>query len=229
MKAIIVQPDEAAPRLEWGAVPDIRFADDEALVEVAATAVNRADLLQARDLYPPPPGESEILGLEASGRISAVGGKVSDWRIGDRVMALVAGDGYAEKAAVPSGLLMPLPENWTFEQGAAIDALIRKRVCKPPFPHEKAIAIICEGSGTHFDPAVVDAFVGLEETFRNIALTFADCEEEREMLGGSVASDADKGPAPPIEKTLLVEDNEINLQIMQRQLAAMGYAVETAG
>jgi putative PIG3 family NAD(P)H quinone oxidoreductase len=120
MKAIIVQPDETAPRLEWAAVPDILFTDNEVLVEVAATAVNRADLLQARGLYPPPPGESDILGLEISGRIAAVGGKVSGWRIGDRVMALVAGGGYAEKAAVPSGLLMPLPESWTFEQGAAI-------------------------------------------------------------------------------------------------------------
>jgi putative two-component system response regulator len=120
-----------------------------------------------------------------------------------------------------SGRLMALADVY--------DALISKRVYKPPFPHEKAVSIICEGSGTHFDPAVVDAFIALEETFRNIALTFADCDEEREMLDSSATSNAGEPPAPAIEKILLVEDNDINLQIMQSQLAAMGYSVETAG
>jgi len=110
------------------------------------------------------------------------------------------------------------------------DALISKRVYKPPFPHEKAVQIIVEGKGRHFDPDLVDAFVELQETFRNIALTFADYEEERQMLGGGKDMEAEKCmPRPrPVENILLVEDNEINREIMQSQLTAMGYRVDSA-
>jgi putative two-component system response regulator len=106
------------------------------------------------------------------------------------------------------------------------DALISKRVYKPPFPHEKAVQIIVEGRGTHFDPDLVDAFVKLENTFRNIALTFADYEEERQMLGGSEQLAARQGRV--IETILLAEDNEINLEIMLSQLSSMGYKVDPA-
>jgi len=108
------------------------------------------------------------------------------------------------------------------------DALISKRVYKPPFPHEKAVQIIVEGKDQHFDPDLVDAFVELQETFRNIALTFADYEEERQMLGGGKKLEADKCITKPVEKILLVEDNEINREIMQSQLTAMGYQVDMA-
>jgi putative two-component system response regulator len=105
------------------------------------------------------------------------------------------------------------------------DALISKRVYKPPLPHEKAVQIILEGRGRHFDPDVVDAFVQLEATFRNIALTFADHEEERQALGGGPAASAG-GMAP--RKVLLVDDNPINLEIMSSQLLARGYLVDVA-
>ena len=106
------------------------------------------------------------------------------------------------------------------------DALISKRVYKPPFPHEKAVHIIAEERGTHFDPDVVDAFMRLENTFRNIALTFADYEEERRMLAGSEKPGIRQHRA--VENILLVEDNEINQQIMLSQLESMGYKVDTA-
>jgi len=106
------------------------------------------------------------------------------------------------------------------------DALISKRVYKPPFPHEKAVEIIVEGKGKHFDPDIVDAFLELEDTFRNIALTFADYDEERQMLGG--AADLQSEKCRKIENILLVEDNEINLEIMHSQLAALNYKVDTA-
>lgn len=93
---------------------------DEVLVEVRAAGINRADLLQLRGLYPPPAGESEVPGLEASGEILRVGAKVSGWKPGDRIMALVAGGAQAERMAVPAGQLMPLPEAWSFEEGAAL-------------------------------------------------------------------------------------------------------------
>lgn len=92
----------------------------EVLLRVHATAVNRADLLQRRGLYPPPPGVSEILGLEAAGEIFDVGNEVQDWRIGDRVLCLLAGGGYAEFVAVPHEMLLRMPSNWTFEQAAAV-------------------------------------------------------------------------------------------------------------
>ena len=106
------------------------------------------------------------------------------------------------------------------------DALISKRVYKPPMPHEKAVKIIVDGKGSHFDPDIVDAFVKLENTFRNIALTYADFEEEREMLAGDEAAAAVGGRN--IERVLLVEDNEINLEIMLSQINSLGYQVETA-
>ncbi|UCD82752.1 MAG: response regulator [Desulfobacterales bacterium] len=117
-----------------------------------------------------------------------------------------------------SGRLMALADVY--------DALISKRVYKPPFPHEKAVEIIVEGKGKHFDPDIVDAFLELEDTFRNIALTFADFDEERQMLAGAQASRSDK--CGRIETILLVEDNEINLEIMQSQLTSLDYKVDTA-
>jgi tumor protein p53-inducible protein 3 len=87
---------------------------------VQATAVNRADLNQARGNYPPPPGASDILGLEMAGVIEAVGDNVTGWQVGDRVCALLPGGGYAEKTAVPAGMLMRLPDEWDFKMGTAV-------------------------------------------------------------------------------------------------------------
>jgi putative two-component system response regulator len=106
------------------------------------------------------------------------------------------------------------------------DALISKRVYKPPFSHEKALKIIVEGKGTHFDADIVDAFVELEKTFRNIALSFADHDEERQMLADT--EDDKEGEDRSFKNILLVEDNEINLEIMLSQLTSMGYKVDTA-
>ncbi|MBP6017279.1 MAG: NAD(P)H-quinone oxidoreductase [Candidatus Promineofilum sp.] len=120
MKAIGVHGDKKNPVLLWEDVADIDYGPDEVLVDVRATAVNRADLSQARGSYPPPPGASEILGLEMAGVISEVGQRVEGWRPGDRVMALLPGGGYAERAAVPAGMLLRLPDGWSFAQGAAV-------------------------------------------------------------------------------------------------------------
>ena len=101
-------------------VPDPTTGPDEVLVDVAATAVNRADLLQRQGFYPPPPGASEIIGLECSGTVAAVGERVSGWAVGDRVCALLAGGGYAERVAVPAGQLMPLPPGLDLVTSAAV-------------------------------------------------------------------------------------------------------------
>jgi putative PIG3 family NAD(P)H quinone oxidoreductase len=120
MNAIVVKPGDHAPRLAWEKAPDPAMGQDEVLVAVRATAVNRADLLQSRGQYPPPPGVTDILGLEMAGTIAALGEAVQGWLPGDPVMALLPGGGYAEKAAVHHGLLMRLPDGWSFAQGAAV-------------------------------------------------------------------------------------------------------------
>jgi putative PIG3 family NAD(P)H quinone oxidoreductase len=120
MKAIVMKPGDKAPRMVWQEVRNISIGPGEVLVAVRASAVNRADLLQAQGQYPPPPGVSDILGLEISGVISAVAEDVDGWTVGERVLALLPGGGYAEQAAVPSGLLMRLPDGWSFAQGAAV-------------------------------------------------------------------------------------------------------------
>jgi putative PIG3 family NAD(P)H quinone oxidoreductase len=111
MKAIVFSQSGGPEVLAWSEVPDPVPGDGEVLVEVAGAAVNRADLLQRQGFYNPPPGSSEILGLECSGRIAALGPGVSGWAVGDRVCALLTGGGYAQKVAVPSGQLLPVPDS----------------------------------------------------------------------------------------------------------------------
>lgn len=120
MKGIVVHKDGGKPKLIWEEVGGISFAADEVLVDVKATAVNRADLMQAAGNYPPPIGASEILGLEMAGVIAEVGEEVEGWEIGDRVCALLPGGGYAEKVAVPADMLLELPPKWGFDLGAAV-------------------------------------------------------------------------------------------------------------
>ena len=120
MKAIVVKKENKMPLLSWEDTPDIQCGPEEVLVDVKATAVNRADLLQAQGLYPPPPGESEILGLEMAGVVAAIGDAVQGRQIGDRVLALLPGGGYAQQAAVHHQMLIDLPDSWSFAEGAAI-------------------------------------------------------------------------------------------------------------
>jgi len=119
MLAIQVIDDEART-LVWGNVSNPVCGREEVVVDVCAAALNRADLLQRAGKYPPPFGASKILGLEIAGRISMLGDKVHDWELGDRVCALLPGGGYAESAVVPAAMLMPIPEDWSYEQAASL-------------------------------------------------------------------------------------------------------------
>ncbi|OLT39082.1 NAD(P)H-quinone oxidoreductase [Saccharomonospora sp. CUA-673] len=109
MRAITIREPGPPENLVLTEVPDPEPAPGEVLLDVAATAVNRADVMQRMGKYPPPPGASELLGLECSGTITELGEGVTGWQVGDEVCALLAGGGYAEKAAVPAGQLLPLP------------------------------------------------------------------------------------------------------------------------
>ncbi|CAL9470314.1 NAD(P)H-quinone oxidoreductase [Streptomyces sp. enrichment culture] len=120
MRAITIPEPGGPEALVWSEVPDPVPGEGEVLVEVAAGAVNRADLLQRRGFYDPPPGSSPYPGLECSGRVAAIGPGVSGWTVGDEVCALLAGGGYAEKVAVPSGQLLPVPKGLDLVTAAAL-------------------------------------------------------------------------------------------------------------
>jgi len=109
MYAITVREPGGPEVLEWTEVPDPVATPGEVVLDVVASAVNRADLMQREGHYPPPPGASEIIGLECAGRIAQVGDGVIGWAVGDEVCALLAGGGYAQKVAVPAAQLLPVP------------------------------------------------------------------------------------------------------------------------
>ncbi|MFH8802380.1 NAD(P)H-quinone oxidoreductase [Streptomyces sp. NPDC017936] len=120
MHAITIPEPGGPEALVWDEVPDPVPGEGEVLVEVVASAVNRADVLQRQGFYNPPPGASPYPGLECSGRVTALGPGVSDWAVGDEVCALLAGGGYAQKVAVPAGQLLPVPEGTDLKQAAAL-------------------------------------------------------------------------------------------------------------
>ena len=110
MRAITITEAGGPDVLTWAEVPDPEPGPGEVVIDVAASAVNRADLLQRQGYYPPPKGASPYPGLECSGVISALGPDVTGWQVGDEVCALLTGGGYAEKVAVPAGQLLPVPD-----------------------------------------------------------------------------------------------------------------------
>lgn len=120
MRAVIVPEPGDPEQMTLGEVPTPTPGAEEVLVEVHATALNRADTFQRRGHYPPPDGASEILGLEMAGVVSDTGAGVIDWHEGDRVFALLAGGGYAEYAVVHKDLLMAIPPGLSMREAAAI-------------------------------------------------------------------------------------------------------------
>ncbi|KJS30636.1 MAG: NADPH:quinone oxidoreductase [Desulfatitalea sp. BRH_c12] len=120
MKAIVLHGFGGPETMAIGEMPLPEPGMGQLRVRVVATSVNRADTVQRRGLYPPPPGESEILGLEVAGVVDAIGDGVGRWQTGDRVMGLVAGGGYAEYALMYAEHAMVIPESLTFEEAAAV-------------------------------------------------------------------------------------------------------------
>jgi putative PIG3 family NAD(P)H quinone oxidoreductase len=117
MKAVTVNSDSS---MSWADAEQPQVGAGDVLIRVRATAINRADLMQRRGFYPPPPGASAIMGLECAGEVAAVGDGVSRWKVGDQVCALLSGGGYAEYAIAPHGSVLPLPAGLGFEQAAAL-------------------------------------------------------------------------------------------------------------
>jgi putative PIG3 family NAD(P)H quinone oxidoreductase len=121
MHAVTVEDsDDNQPTLGWAQTADPVAGPGEVVIAVAASGVNRADLLQASGRYAPPPGASQILGLECSGRIAAVGDGVTGWSVGDECCALLAGGGYAQLVAVPAQQVLPVPTGVDLVTAAAL-------------------------------------------------------------------------------------------------------------
>ena len=120
MNAITIPRSGGPEVLTWQTVPDPEPAAGEVLVDVTASAVNRADLMQRQGFYPPPPGAPPYPGLECSGRIAALGDGVTGWQVGDEVCALLAGGGYATRVAVPAGQVLPKPAAVSLRDAAAL-------------------------------------------------------------------------------------------------------------
>jgi putative PIG3 family NAD(P)H quinone oxidoreductase len=124
MRAVVASGPGGPDVLALGEVPDQEPGPGEVAIAVAATAVNRPDLLQRQGLYPPPPGASDVLGLECSGTIAALGVGVTGWSVGDECCALLAGGGYAERVVCPVGQVMPVPTGVTLEEAASLPEVV---------------------------------------------------------------------------------------------------------
>jgi len=120
MKAVLISEFGGADVLRIGEAEKPTPREGQVLIQVAATSVNGPDLVQRQGKYPPPKGDSEILGLEVAGTITELGAGVSGWSIGDRVMSLVGGGGYAEYATAYAGHLIPIPDSMSFEEAAGV-------------------------------------------------------------------------------------------------------------
>jgi putative PIG3 family NAD(P)H quinone oxidoreductase len=124
MRAVLCREAGGPEVLEVRDEPDPEPGAGEVLVDVVASAVNRADLMQREGRYPPPPGASDILGLECAGTVSALGDGVQRWKVGDRVCALLSAGGYADKVAVPAGQLLPVPDDLDLVHAAALPEVL---------------------------------------------------------------------------------------------------------
>jgi putative PIG3 family NAD(P)H quinone oxidoreductase len=124
MHAIVIENPGEPDVLRWTEVPDPVAGPGEVLLDIVAAGINRADISQRQGSYPPPPGAPEYPGLEASGRIAALGEGVTGWRVGDEVCALLAGGGYAERVAAPAGQLLPIPKGVSLVEAAGLPEVV---------------------------------------------------------------------------------------------------------
>lgn len=120
MRAVLMEGFGGLEVLKVGDAPKPAPAEGQVLIKVMATSINRPDLVQREGNYPPPPGDSEILGLEVAGTIEEIGPGVTGYQVGDRVMSLVGGGGYAQYAVAYASHLMPIPDSMSFEQAACV-------------------------------------------------------------------------------------------------------------
>jgi putative PIG3 family NAD(P)H quinone oxidoreductase len=194
VKAVRVDATGERPRLRLGEAPQPPLVAGALRLRVAATAVNRADLLQARGLYPPPPGASEILGLECAGEVIEVADGVEGWRPGDLAMALLAGGGYAEEAVVDAGSALPIPARLTPQQAAAIPEVFLTVFLNlfQLAALEPGGSALVHGGGSGIGTAAIQLVKSAGGAIAVTAGSAAKCERCRE-LGADLAVDYNAG------------------------------------
>ncbi len=152
MRAIVA---ESPDRLVWQEVPDASAGPGEVLIKVTAAGVNRADVLQAAGKYPPPPGASDIIGMEVSGTVTELGAGVAEWSVRQQICALLAGGGYAEYVAVPAPQVLPIPDGVTLGDAAGLPEVactVWSNLVLAAHLHEGQLLLVhggASGIGTH--------------------------------------------------------------------------------
>jgi tumor protein p53-inducible protein 3 len=202
MKAVVCEKPGDESVLKIGEVPDPKAGPGQLLIRVKYAGVNRADLMQRQGFYPPPPGASEIIGMECAGEVAAVGAGVTGWRIGERAMALLAGGGYAELAAVDSGSAMKIPAAMSDEEGAAfpevfITAFLNIFMLAEAKPGD---SVLVHGGGSGVGTASI--LLCKEAGVRSIVTAGSDAKFEQCLkLGADVAINYNSGPFPAAVKS----------------------------
>ncbi|MDB5054478.1 MAG: NADPH:quinone oxidoreductase [Bacilli bacterium] len=199
MKAVLVE--NTTKKLYIGEADEPIMSDDDLLIQVKATALNRADLLQKRGLYPPPKGASPIIGLEMAGVVEKVGSNITGWKQGDRVFALLSGGGYAERVSIPAGMALRVPDHFSFEEAAAIPEVFLTAYLNlfilGGMRANQTVLIHAGASG------VGTAAIQLIREAGATSIITASSEEKRNaclQLGASVAIDYKAGAFAPIVK-----------------------------
>lgn len=202
MKAVVFEKPGAENVLKVGEVAEPKPGAGELLIRVKCSGINRADLMQRQGFYPPPPGASDILGLECAGEVAALGAGVSGWRVGDRAMALMAGGGYAEHAVVDAGCAMHIPATMSDEEGGAfpevfLTAFLNIFMLAEVQPGN---SVLVQGGGSGVGTAAI--LLCKEAGIRSIVTAGSDAKCEQCLkLGADVAINYKAGPFAPAVKT----------------------------
>jgi putative PIG3 family NAD(P)H quinone oxidoreductase len=190
MRAVIAEGTGGPEVLSVREVPDPDPGPGEVVVAVAAAALNRADLLQRQGFYPPPPGASDVIGMECSGTVAALGDGVQGWQVGDEVCALLAGGGYATRVAVPAGQLLPVPSGVDLVTAAALPEVactVWSNVFMVAGLQRDEVLLVHGGAG-----GIGSFAIQLAHALGSRVLTTAGTEEKRRAcrdLGADVAID----------------------------------------
>ena len=206
----VVKPGDET-QFKLAEVPDPAPGPQDLLLKVRCTAINRADLLQRQGLYPPPPGASEIIGMECAGEVIEVGREVSGWRVGERAMALLPGGGYAEKVAVHHGSAMHVPAALSDEEAGALPEVFLTAFLNLFMLAEVSAgdSALIHGGGSGVGTAAITL---LREAGVRALVTAgsADKCERCLRLGADVAINYNDGPFAPKVKTA-TNDRGVNV------------------
>jgi putative PIG3 family NAD(P)H quinone oxidoreductase len=201
MKAVVVEKPGDESVLKISEAPDPVCGDDDLLIRVKCAALNRADIMQRQGFYPPPPGASEILGMECAGEVIGLGKSVTGWGVGDRAMALLPGGGYAEKAVANYGSAMKVPPGLSDEEAAALPEVFLTAFLNlfSLAQVQRGENVLIHGGGSGVGTASLRL---LREAGARAIVTAGSDEKCQQCLkfGADVAINYRKGPFAPLVK-----------------------------